>query len=129
MIYSRQKGELMVSENRSEAESHAFIGKWCISIHSSFRYSQGTQSFARKPRNVGGKGTAVCLLGMAWGATCNAHGPWDPEPQCLFIIKQAILENSDTFAFAKHELASQHQQFFLSSVIQGERLPKSKQKG
>lgn len=83
MIYSRQKGELMVSENRSEAESHAFIGKWCISIHSIFKYIKHTQSFAWKPRNVGGKGIAVCLLGMAWGATCNVHSPWDLEPQRL----------------------------------------------
>lgn len=81
MIYSRQKVELMVSENRSEAESRAFIGKWCISIHNSFKYSKGAQSFARKPRKVGGKGTAVCLLGMARGATSMliAHGIMSPN--------------------------------------------------
>lgn len=39
MIYSRQKGELLVSENRSaEAQSCAFIGKWCSSIHKSSKY-------------------------------------------------------------------------------------------
>lgn len=70
-------------------------------------------------------------------ACCEWHG----EPPAMFtadgtlspsvfvIIKQAILEDSDTFAFAKHESASQYQLFFLSSVIKGERFSKSKQKG
>lgn len=130
MIYSRQKGELMVSENRSsEAESHAFIGKWCISIHNSFKYIKGAQSSARKPRNVGGKGMqcACCEWHGELPAMFTADGTLSPS--VFVIIKQAILEDSDTFAFAKHESASQYQLFFLSSVIKGERFSKSKQKG
>lgn len=41
MIYSRQKRELVVSENRSsEAESCTFIGKQCSSIHRSSKYTK-----------------------------------------------------------------------------------------
>lgn len=79
MIYSRRKGELMVSENRSsEAESRAFIGKWCISIHNSFKYIKGAQSSARKPRNVGGKGIAVVLAVNGMGSHLQCSQPMGP---------------------------------------------------
>lgn len=81
-MYSRQKGELMVSENRSsEAESRAFIGKWCISIHSSFKYIKGAQSFSRKPRNMGGKGMQC--------ACCEWHG----EPPAVLIAQGTLSHN------------------------------------
>lgn len=81
MIYSRQKGELMVSENRSEAESCAFIGKWCISNHSSFKYIKGAQSFCKEAQKRGREGNCSVLAGNGMGSHLQCSypmGPWAP---------------------------------------------------
>lgn len=67
MIYSRQKGEL-VSENRSsEAETCAFIGKWCSSIRRRSKYIKGVhRALQGNPGMWDGK-----ELQCVW---CELHG-------------------------------------------------------
>lgn len=64
MIYSRQKGELVVSEIRpSETVYCAFIGKWCSSIHRNSKCIKGVHSSLQG--NLGrweGRKLAVCMV-------------------------------------------------------------------
>lgn len=73
MIYSRQKGELMVSENRSsEAESRAFIGKWCISIHTASNTSRVHRALQESPGTWEGRECSVLAVnGMGSHLQCS----------------------------------------------------------
>lgn len=108
MIYSRQKGEL-VSENRSsEAETCAFIGKWCSSIRRRSKYIKGVhRALQGNPGMWDGKELQCvwCELHGESPAMFTANGSLSPS--IFFLLKEtSTLENIGTLDFAKCESAS-----------------------